>query len=159
MKEQHISYETAKLCKELGIDLPHTHYYVYPFRNFKADGELKKNLVPDDYHDTMLQVVSTRKNQPQIAPAYTQSLLQKYLRDVHNIRVLIDFETIDDSETAYVWNVVYDIPEGKCRKKDTWDFYETISSFSMELMMWYKTYEEALEFGLQEGIKLIPMAK
>jgi len=157
--EQYISFETAKLAKEKSLDLPHTHYYVYPFMNFKADGQLNKNLMPEDYNDNMFQIVKNRKGQPHIAPAYTQAFLQQYLREIHNIRLLIDFETIDDSETAYVWNIVYDIPEGKGRKKDTWDFYERLSSFSMELMTWYKTYEEALEFGLQRALGMVKSAE
>ena len=89
----------------------------------------------------------------------SQSVLQKWLRDIHSIRVLIDFETIDDSETAYTWNIVEDLSEGKGRKKDTWDFYNRLYSFSMERMAWYDTYEDALEAGLQEALKLISAKK
>ena len=82
------------------------------------------------------------------------SLLQRWLREVHDIRVLIDFETIDDSETAYTFKIVKYLSEGKGRKKDTWDFYETTYSFTQG-GGWYKTYEEALELGLIKGLKLI----
>jgi len=149
MKEQHISYETAKLCKELGIDLPHTHYYIYPFRPaFKADGELKKNAVPDDYHDTMLQVVRTRKNQPQIAPAYTQSLLKKWLRETHNIGV----ESYHD----------YDPKDKGSQFYTSWGYYnEKTINGTRNVNGWYdeynnwKKYEDALEFGLIEALKMV----
>lgn len=81
--------------------------------------------------------------------------LQKWLRDVHKINLYISYEVIDDSEVAYVWNIIIDIPEGTGRKKDSWDFIKRISSFSEKYMMWYKNYEEALEAGLQEALKLI----
>ena len=81
--------------------------------------------------------------------------IQKWLRDVHKINLYISYEVIDDSEVAYVWNIIIDIPEGTGRKKDSWDFIKRISSFSEKYMMWYKNYEEALEAGLQEALKLI----
>src|SRR6188768_2065903 len=112
MEDQKISFETAKLAKEKGIDLPHTHYYVYPFRSFKATGELKQNLTNDDYNHNLLQVVRTRKMAPHIAPAYTQSLLQKYLIEEHEIIVFASHETIDDAESAWTWTIKIYVPEG-----------------------------------------------
>jgi len=143
MKEQHISYETAKLCKELGIDLPHTHYYIYPFRPaFKADGQLKKNAVPDDYHDTMLQVVRTRKNQPQIAPAYTKAFLQQYLRELPTPII------ITPTTDFVVWEVEILHPD------------KGISGISKNKEeKWIDSYEEALEIGLYEGLNMVKLAK
>jgi len=80
--------------------------------------------------------------------------LQKWLREEHNIILIVKFETIDDSETAYTWNIIEYIEEGVGRKKDTWDFYKRTDYFSKR-MMWWKIYEEALEEGLKEALKLI----
>lgn len=156
MKEQQISYETAKLCKELGIDLSHTHYYIYPFRKFKADGELKKNLVPDDYHDTMLQIVSARKNQPQIAPAYTQSLLQRYLREKHNI----DVDVSRDQEIHYKDEIRWIV------KVSDWNDIKIVEYSIAHLkhpnhfhFIDFKSYEKALESGLIEALKMVKSAE
>jgi len=147
MKETLITFETAKLAKEKGFNIS-TIY------GFDLDGsELFNILYLTEWNHKKSKVGKIFFSRP------TQSLLQKWLRDVHKIRVLIDFETIDDSETAYVCNIVQDLPEGKDRKKDTWDFYNRISSFSMESMTWYNTYEEALETGLQGALKLIEIIK
>jgi len=147
MKEQHISYETAKLCKELGVDLPHTHHYVYPFRSFKATGELNKNAVPDSYNANMLQIVKTRKMQPQIAPAYTQSLLQKWLRETYQIHIMIQPIGLN-----YYSPVIYSMEnqEGLCVKI----LYDGIVNDILE-----KLHEDVLEFGLVEALKMVKSAK
>lgn len=144
--EEYIKYETAKICKDKGIDLPHTHYYIYPFRSFKADGELKKNAVPDDHNDNIRQVVKSRKMQPQIAPAYTQAQLQKYFRDEYEIYV----------ETCYD----YYPKEGVYQFYTNWGYMnpDTIKkkqSGSYDEYNDWKNYEDALEFGLQKALEMI----
>jgi hypothetical protein len=80
--------------------------------------------------------------------------IQKWLIEKHNIVVCVEFETIDDSETAYTWNITEHITEGRGMAKDTWDFYKRTDSFSQHFM-WWKTYEESLEDGLIKALKLI----
>jgi hypothetical protein len=150
MKEKIITFETAKLAKEKGFD-------------WKVNNSWDQDKDGDEF--VLLYLVTKAPDvnwnseewytkTPTCYSAPTQALLQKWLREEHDIRVLIDFETIDDSETAYVWNIVQDLPEGKGRKKDTWNFYNRLSSFSMERMEWYNTFEEALEKGLLAALKL-----
>ena len=77
----------------------------------------------------------------------TQSLVQKYLRDKYNIFV-------DVHVANYAWNNKFSffrsvrLIEGKNNDK----FY----SYRQQEV---STYEEALEKGLQEGLKLIPTKK
>ncbi len=66
----------------------------------------------------------------------TQSLLQRWLREVHNIQVYASSATI---------NML-----GKYR-----DYIFTVNGKSSDHRDGYDTYEEALEKGLQEGLKLI----
>lgn len=136
MEDQVISFKTAVLAKEKG----------YPQDDYPCFGD-DGNIHTIAYFNTSYPIANSYFQS-------TQASLQRWLREVHDIRVLIDFETIDDSETAYTFKIVRDIPEGKGRKKDTWDFYETTYSFNQG-GGWYKTYEEALELGLIEGLKLI----
>lgn len=60
--------------------------------------------------------------------------LQKWLREVHNIIISINFN--------------HDIKQYCNSIEDTY-YYEFYYD-------WYNTYEEALEVGLQEALKLIP---
>lgn len=148
--EQYIKYETAKTCKEKGIDLPHTHYYIYPYREaFTADGSLKKNAVPDDYHDVMFQVVSTRKNQPQIAPAYTQEVLKRYLREIHNIYVdaYWDICPYNYDKVQHYTNWGYINGKDKDGNQNVDGSYDEYSN--------WENYEDALEFGLQQALMMI----
>jgi hypothetical protein len=110
MKEQLISFETAKLAKEKGFDNDSANYYVTSGRLNVVNGE--------DMFD-----------------APTQSLLQKWLREKHDINVVA-------SATVNMWfyNSEY-ISTGKL-----------IVSTSEQS---YDTYEDAIEKGLQEALKLI----
>ena len=110
MKEQLITFETAKLAEKVGFKEE------YPNNSYSQDG---------------LFMPQTRAFQG--LPAPTQSLLQKWLREVHSIDILIA-----KPESKY-WNVYI------------WE--ETEMLFSLN--EYAKSYEEALEKGLQEGLKLI----
>lgn len=156
MEENLINLETAKLAKEKGFDIPCSNGY---YESLALTVDCGRGDVIDFPYippRTLTQpAYGFKAENVFIAQAPTQSLLQKWLRDVHKINLYISYEVIDDSEVAYVWNIIIDIPEGTGRKKDSWDFIKRISSFSEKYMMWYKNYEEALEAGLQEALKLI----
>lgn len=126
MKEQLISFDTAKLAKDKGfrIDCKLTYY---------QRGEQKYVLTK-----------ATASNRTQhfefIANAPVQSLLQKWLREVHNIHISI-------------------YPIGSSWEGDVRDCNSnerTHSSINTQVDgKNYKTYEEVLEVGLQEALKLI----
>ena len=69
----------------------------------------------------------------------SQSLLTKWLREVHNLHISINVGLPHKAPIMYYSNV---IKFGKHHK----------SKFKSEF---YKTYEEAYEIGLQEALKLI----
>jgi len=125
MKEQLVSFDTAKLAKKKGFDIIQDKGY------YNHGGiELVLWVVCEDYNDQKDFIV--------FAP--TQSLLQKWLREEHDI-------------------VVYILPHAPQKRIDV-----KVSLYSA--CLWYKneyqsevnsakTYEEALEKGLQEALKLI----
>lgn len=76
MKEQLISFKTAKLAKEKGFEEFCAYYY-----NIKTK-TLKIHMYDDNPNVISLQ---TSKNAALIISAPTQSLLQKWLRVKHNI--------------------------------------------------------------------------
>jgi hypothetical protein len=128
MEEQLISLDTAKLAKEKGFDEPSRKGYML---NGETDSfcfnETRKNstLNKDKYE---------RNDFVCVAP--TQSLLQKWLREVHNIDILVD--SVGGVKGYYY--CIQDIKTGD--KLIEWNYD-------------YSIYEEALEKGLQEALKLI----
>ncbi len=132
MKDQLISFETAKLAKEKGfkfknINLSYSDWYPC----FNVTGEIEamsSNII--------------KNNEDSIAPvlyfAPTQSLLQKWLREKHNIHCIFDVYITDNT---YCYKIVYTVNNAKC---------ELQSSY-----LPYLDYESALEHALKQGLKLI----
>lgn len=113
MKDTIISFKTAQLAKEVGFN----------------------------WYDDNTIWISDGNNKSKIAttPAPSQSLLSKWLREVHNIDVwAVPFKNLDDYK-AYDWlsddNIFSDSENG------------------------YNTYEEAFEEGLYQALKLIEKHK
>jgi hypothetical protein len=126
MKEELISFETAKLAKEKGFDI-------------SVDGRWWYHC---DYLDWRLSEKGASKWHPDedSFPAPTQSLLQKWLREAHNIQIVVD--VYDDSEHFPRYSI----------RGCHWVKWGEGSEF---IKYECKTYEEALEIGLQEALKLI----
>ena len=136
MKEQLINFETAKLAKEKGVKLDINGLYW-------EDGSYDSGenaLVYEEFQDVM--------------SAPTQSLLQKWLREVHNCFIDILPHRDGDSKNK----------QWKSKKDVFWsvevDYYG--KNFEINLtnnadftQHFNKSYEEALEIGLQEALKLI----
>jgi len=124
MEDKLIEFETAKLASEAGYDI--TPDWVYD-----TDGILSTfgSFIGDDEI---------------FAP--TQSLLQRWLREVHNINIFMSHKP-----NIKKWDFIpTDLTlNGKDWVKANNEYYKTRKSRS------YDTYEEALEAGLQEALKLI----
>ena len=137
LKEKLISYETAKLAKEKG------------FKN-ACDCFVNKDneyiFMPDLLYPNNSEFTYDPENDPEVieweelmktlALAPTQSLLQKWLREVHNVSI-----KIDDYYTYSRVRFDYNICELGSQEDNPVGVFET--------------YEEALETGLQEALKLI----
>ncbi len=135
--EQLISFETAKLAKEKGFNIP-TRGFIEP----------KYHDTLEFIDDTCLYVYdgySPIKEHHQILEegwylAPTQSLLQRWLREVHNINV----------ESNYLPNIqkygcLYIPMTGKAKRSDI----KFVHKF------YYDTYEEALEIGLYQALLFV----
>ena len=143
MEEQLISYETAKLAKEKGFDEK-------VYREYDKSGYLRCTSKSADVvlgpYDELLK--STEY------PAPTQSLLQRWLREVHNCFIDILPHRDGDSKNK----------QWKSKKDVFWtvevDYYG--KNFEINLtnnadftQHFNKTYEEALEIGLYQALLLI----
>ena len=136
IEESYVSFNTAKLLKEAGFDVPCRGVYVtdrtgyYEFREY--DNKQTTNDLCWDTEDGY--------QYEYLAP--TQALAARWLREKH--RIVVDVAFIPPSVNGDVWQ--YFIGE-------------------MDDMVWegdfessdrkYSTYEEAFGAGLQEAIKLM----
>ena len=149
MEDIRITFETAKLAKKKGFDIKGQNVFDLKNNNkiinFKdlAIQEFIDDVETDGYLDKAFNYLKEDINRTDdnndkdyylLAP--TQSLLQKWLREKHNIIVLVDYEGID----GYYYKF-YSYKEGN-KNYDASDKN-------------YNTYEEAYEIGLQEALKLI----
>jgi hypothetical protein len=127
MQETLITLETAKLAREKEFNIPVRSMYLE--EKLYIDTNSKGN-----YND--VKWVRTWRNSPidDTISAPTQSLLQAWLRDVHNIEIAVQW-----FDNCYIKAVAK-----KPFKSNTYRV-EGIN-----------TYEEALELALQEALTLIP---
>lgn len=134
MQEPLITFETGTLAKDKGFNGPTTHYYVRKYGVHFKDHKtpLNCNNGEDDGESKLLQLRVFRDGQPHLVAAVPQSVLQTWLRDVHNIDIVIT-----------------------PKFKDLGKFYGCVISteeFSLNLGSNFASYEEALEKALVKGL-------
>ena len=129
IEEQYVSFETAKLAKEKGFDIP-TRY------GFSE----RRSLVRVDTSDNWNQ-------DKELYSRPTQSLLARWLRDKHKlfIEITIDFMRL----------IIEDNPT-KCYTIYYYKIINLKNSSCINNRHEYYSYEKALEAGLQEALKLLP---
>lgn len=129
MEDKLIEYSTAKLAKEKGFN--EECYFTY------AKMSKEYCIFKSEYPITNSEI------DKYIYSAPTQSLLQRWLREIHDIHIITK---------PYI--------ESLGKKEITGYYIPTICTSSLdehiEFYDNYSTYEEALEMGLQEALKLIP---
>lgn len=133
MRDQLISIETAKLAKEKGFN----EQCDYAWFNAPIIGHKKRltkiKRTRNSYYTEQYKVHKEHLELKYVWLACTQSLLQKWLRDEHQIIVTIMFEL--DCYEVLIDNKFH---TGSFGVGDT-----------------FETYEEALEFGLVSALSLI----
>lgn len=135
MKDERITLETAKLLKEKKFEIGGHGYYVEYHKTHNSDNPsfaMKKGEVE---LDTSFYFINNNTSCDNSNPNYTmfaaptQSLVQKWLREVHNVHIGLD----------------YDI--------HGWMFFITYIPNPSGEVNWsndnYNTYEEALEMGFK----------
>ena len=126
MKDQLIDFETAKLAKEKGFDEECFHFLPNEYG-------VDKNLILTDFNKKHFEIC---KNSLMIKNAIalpTQSLLQRWLREKHKIDIIITSNLL-----GYGYMLYHRYPSKNITNSKS-----------------FETYEEALEVGLQEALKLI----
>jgi len=121
MTDKIITAKTAKLAKDVGFITIVKHVYgSQTIPQLELYNDTKYRLYTLDYY---------------LAP--TQSLLQRWLREIHNIHIIIGVNANDDYYVSKLYNL-------KTKYESSIIGKET-----------YYTYEEALELALQEALELI----
>lgn len=146
MQEQLISLETALLAKEKG--------FMYDTEIIKEDGDcdlgwhsyfrLKSNpeIVNARSHFWHYVNANAQQYEPEaIAPAPTQHLLAKWIREIYKVHVSVGFGQWEDKIwwDFYIWGM----------KKQAADQEPFVSEQGLN------TFEEAMEAGLLEALKSI----
>lgn len=141
MQESLISFETAKLAKEKGFDIPCLNFYTNPkCKMFGIDEEGRYYSMKNKANSLWVSGNAATLDSKHVYYTPTQSLLQKWLRDVHKIFVSPRESWGFDDTLAYVCEV-----NGKFASHNIQD-----KPFNR-----FDTYEEALEEGLKLGLSLI----
>lgn len=127
IEESYVSFDTAKMLKEAKFrELTKTHY--------SNSGQVWETAMPADYNDDFN---CNTCNRP------TQALAARWLREVHHLNVYacFDYVCFDDGERKWFF----------MRKNTMINDYTSVYCSIIS----YDSYEQALEAGLQEAIKLI----
>lgn len=126
MIEQLVSFDTAKLARQKRFNIG--------YESYNNIGQLNAFGMAGGYYD-----YSDKSFEGNTWAAPTQSLLQKWLREVHKIHIVIGLD-----ENGYALTLEEDCDDLEDREVTKFKYYSV-----------YNTYELALEAGLIEGLKLI----
>jgi len=140
MKEELVTYKTAVLAKEKGFKSIEVAAY---YNTCNEKGNPGITLITDDGIDDWNALEEGKygyftSKEEKLYSAPTQSLLQKWLREKHDLHIQI----------AHSWKI----------QKQFWSNGVTnlkTLQFLQGHYLLYKTYEEALEAGLQQTLKII----
>lgn len=139
MKDELITFKTAKLAKEKGFDELCLCCYAYsPQYSYSRNEKCLEsaiNMTGNLYFDSD-DMVNAEKNGYTTWLAPTQSLLQRWLREAHSIHINIWYE----KSGKFTGNLNDDCAN--------------VIGIALFGEQW-NTYEEALEAGLVEALKLI----
>ena len=136
MEETIVSFQVAKLAKEKGFNIPTIQYYTPKGYCTESADYMTERYAESNWNNGQGSYPTKAEDVSCSAP--TQSLLQKWLREVHEISIKID-DYYTNSRVRFDYNV--------CELGSQEDNPVGI----------FENYEEALEIGLQEALKLIKL--
>jgi len=150
MKEQLITFETAKLAKEKGFDWATDKHYENSLTEsiHEEDGksgpfgwEKGEINLQSDYFINNWKECDLSSSSWYLCSAPTQSLLQKFIRENRGVHI-----EIHKNASGYYWSM--------CRADGGTDLGWSDYSGPNMGGVW-DSFEDALEKGLQESLKLI----
>ena len=136
MEDILISFETAKLAKEKGFNIDVINYYTPEGYCTDSNGYMTERLESSNWNNGEGSYPTLSEKVSCSAPS--QSLLQKWLREVHNIHIDIRINAVSRGNYFFYLS------------KTKTPFYTLFVSEKNS-----DSYEEALEIGLINALKLI----
>lgn len=141
MNEKVISFKTAKLAKEKNFNISVIKFYTPKGYLDYAEDYQTERLASSNWNNGFGSYPTEAEKVECSAP--TQSLLQKWLREVYDLFVWVFPE---NNGGTFGWEIDESF---KDKYKELPDGEYDLTGYN------YKTYEEALEKGLREALKLI----
>lgn len=132
IEESYVSFDTARMLKEAGFDVPTRKYY-----EVDDDGEATRLFDHGTYDHNRFGY----KNYS----CPTQALAARWLREVHGIHIYAiqtNLPFTAPQTTKWEWGYIIDMVDDPNSDVTACDMY-------------FDCYESAFEIGLQEAIKLI----
>ena len=128
IEESYVSFDTAKMLKEAGFDVPCRSYYEL------EDGEIvRKDCIRPYDHNCFEDTVCSRP---------TQALAARWLREVHDTFVKMErVGSFDGKEFRFYWSYSLISVSTACLKSISGGRYDS--------------YEEALEVGITKCLEQI----
>ena len=142
MEDTRITFETAKLAKEKGFPQEPNRLKI-PYYNYK--GEFKGDV--KDWLRKYLRKEDTSDVESVSAP--TQSLLAKWLREKYDIEINITRMPPEAIKSSF------NKGNKRIKKYNMWVWNLNGNPRIENSSLFFDNYEEALEIGLQEALKLI----
>ena len=131
IEESYVSFDTAKLLKAAGFDVPTSTHY-------SNSGEVWQSSAPEDYNDDKSCKACSRP---------TQALAARWLRETHGIHVssniFMDSANDADGKTVDEWTFW------------SYDLFDNSGRIIEESDDRYDRYEESIEAGLKHSLELI----
>ena len=147
MEEQYITFEVAKLAKEKGFDIRQAAYY----DEHANLSEVYSCYCNDrDVNECSCGAWESYDEGEKAIQATTQALLQKWLREVHQIYVDVDIDQTTAPKFCYM--IIRFIGNPTDLAAEEWDWQNYPNGVDWGL---HRTWEDALEEGLFEALKLI----
>ena len=157
MEEKLILFKTAKLAKKKGFNVECLQAYRIWKENIRKS-ETEKSALEDiqveyepDYRGGSWEVVKKFYQSKEHTLAPTQSLLQKWLREKHNIHVNTFLDTTGTWSQGEAVKIFY----GYEIMRETEPGVNRLDCIDIFVDAFTNSYEEALEKGLYEALKLI----
>jgi len=135
MRNELISFETAILAKEKGFKEKTYYRFIYT-NSTKEEGKIDKSQSKGSSPENWNNWFDNEKLKYVSLPY--QSFLQRWLREIHNIHIIIIFKKHEDINRY----------ELQVHGENDFIFFGIESEI-------YKTYEKALEEGLIQGLNLL----
>lgn len=152
--EDYVSFETAKLLKEKGFDARCPMIYT-------ADGKM---LYTDVKHHNMYAVTNKQLKYYTDIIAPTQTMAMKWLREVHNILLVVDYD-YEFTSTSYIYKIYRLVENGRPERvivkgtsydKDNNPTEHIVAVRDYERSAEeYATYQQAAEAGIKYCLEML----